>query len=242
MPPAPDPPLLKPLNSKVPPPQLSRDRGFYIIGLTAGWTKNMKEKSTAAKVESAKNTMESHKTNSSPFPVKVFAACFVVVCVAAVLFAQESGINAGGKWMEYDSQDQMTLAKKTRFELDADNSLPGSQGNPQIILYCTNGKLNLADFRPNARIAPPNRPGFWGQPQMEVLVRVDNSHSKHGWNWVNGHFLSMDKGTTRELLGAQVFKVEIQTPRGPEIASFSPGGLDLSRVKKACGLTPKKPD
>ena len=55
---------------------------------------------------------------------------------------------------------------------------------------------------------------------MEVLVRVDNSHSKHGWNWVNGHFLSMDKGTTREMLGAQVFKVEIQTPQGPEIASF----------------------
>jgi len=182
------------------------------------------------------------KPEPQKFPVKMFAACFVLVCLAAVLFAQESGINAGGKWMEYDSQDQMTLAKKTRFELDADNSLPGSNASPKIVLFCTDGKLKLADFRPNARIAPPNRPGFWGQPQMEVLVRVDNSHSKHGWNWVNGHFLSMDKGTTRELLGAQVFKVEIQTPRGPEIASFSPGGLDLSRVKKACGLTPKKPD
>jgi len=179
--------------------------------------------------------------NRQRFPVKAFAACFVLVCAAAVLFAQEGGISAGGKWMEFDSQDQMTLVKKVRLELEADNSLPGSDASPKIVLFCTNGKLNLADFRPNARIAPPNRPGFWGQPQMEVLVRVDNSHSNHGWNWVNGHFLSMDKGTTREMLGAQVFKVEIRTPEGPQIADFSPAGLDLNRLKKACDLTPKKP-
>jgi len=180
--------------------------------------------------------------NRQKFPVKAFVGCFVLVCAAAVLFAQEGGIPAGGKWMEFDSQDEMTLVKKARFELDADNSLPESRSNPKIILFCTNGKLDLADFRPNARIAPPDHPSFWGRPQMEVLVRVDNSHSKHGWNWVNGHFLSMDKGTSREMLGAQVFKVEMQTPRGPEIASFSPAGIDLKRVKQSCGLTPKKPD
>jgi hypothetical protein len=179
--------------------------------------------------------------NRQKFPVKPFAACFILLCAAAVLLAQEGGISAGGKWMEFDSQDQMTLVKKTRFELDADNSLPGSRSNPKIILFCTNGKLDLSDFKPNARIAPPDHPSFWGRPQMEVLVRVDNSHSNHGWNWVNGHFLSMDKGTTREMLGAQVFKVEIRTPEGPQIADFSPAGLDLNRVKKACDLTPKKP-
>jgi len=43
------------------------------------------------------------------------------------------------------------------------------------------------------------------------------------------------------MLGAQLFKVEIRTPEGPEITSFSPAGLDLNRVKQACGLTPKKP-
>lgn len=176
------------------------------------------------------------------FPGKAFAASFVLLCGAAILaFAQAGGVPAGGKWMEFDSQDEMTLVKKVRFELEADNSLPGSQANPKIILFCTNGKLNLADFRPNGRIAPPNRPGFWGQPQMGVLVRVDNAHSNHGWNWVNGHFLSMDKGTTRELLGASVFKVEIQIPQGSEITTFSPAGIDLNRVKKACDLTPKKP-
>ena len=180
------------------------------------------------------------KTNSG-FPVKAFLAGVMLLLVASILCAQDAGISAGGRWMEYDSQDQMTLVKTARFELDADNSLPGSEASPKVILFCTGGKLNLADFRPNAVIAPPNRPGFWGQPQMEVTVRVDNSHSNHGWNWVNGHFLSMDKGTVREMLGAQVFKVEVATPRGPEIASFSPAGLDLGRVKKACDLTPKKP-
>jgi hypothetical protein len=169
-------------------------------------------------------------------------ACLILLCAAAFsVCAQDAGISAGGKWMEFDSQDKMTLAKTARFELAADNSLPGSDSSPKILLFCTDGKLTLSDFRPNAQIAPPNRPGFWGQPQMEVLVRVDESHSNHGWNWVNGHFLSMDKGTTRELIGAKVFKVEVATPEGPQIAEFSPAGLNLDRVSKACGLTPKKP-
>jgi hypothetical protein len=178
---------------------------------------------------------------NSWFPIKALVAGLMLLCVATVLFAQGTGISAGGRWMEYDSQDEMTLVKSTRFELEADNSLPGSESTPKILLFCTAGKLTLADFRPNAMIAPPNRPGFWGQPQMEVTVRVDNSHSNHGWNWVNGKFLSMDKGTTREMLGAQVFKIEVATPRGPQIATFSPAGLDLSRVKQACDLSPKKP-
>jgi hypothetical protein len=176
-----------------------------------------------------------------------FIPCFILLCAATIAACAQdmgnsaAGISAGGKWMEYDSQNEMTLVKSARFELQADNSLPGSDSSPKIILFCTGGKLSLADFRPNAMIAPPNRPGFWGQPQMEVTVRVDNSHSNHGWNWVNGHFLSMDKGTTREMLGAQVFKIEVQTPQGPQIADFSPAGINLDRVKKACDLTPKKP-
>jgi hypothetical protein len=51
----------------------------------------------------------------------------------------------------------------------------------------------------------------------------------------------MDKGTTRGLIGAQVFKVELPTRSGRQIAEFSPAGLDLDRVRKACDLTPKKP-
>ena len=173
---------------------------------------------------------------------KPMVACFVMVLSMVVSGSgQDQGISAGGKWMEFDSQDKMTLSKTARFELEADNSLPGSDANPKILLFCTDGKLTLSDFRPNARIAPPNRPGFWGQPQMEVLVRVDASHSNHGWNWVNGHFLSMDKGTTRQLIGAKVFKIEVRTPQGPQIAEFSPAGIDLGRVSKACGITPKKP-
>jgi hypothetical protein len=186
-------------------------------------------------------TTSSLVVNRKNSKLYVFAAFLMLICAASVLLAQEAGISAGGKWMEFDSQNEMTMVKSSRFELDADNSLPGSDANPKILLFCTGGEMKLADFRPNAAIAPPNRPGFWGQPQMQVTVRVDNSHSNHGWNWVNGHFLSMDKGTTREMLGAKIFKVEVQTPQGPQIATFSPAGIDLSRVKKACGLTPKKP-
>jgi hypothetical protein len=151
-----------------------------------------------------------------------------------------NGINAGGSWMEYSSEDRMTAAKRVRFELPA-NGAPNSDTQAKVILYCTNGKLNLADFRPNVRLSRPNWPGFWGQPQMHVTVRVDNAHSNHNWNWINGHFLAMDKGTARELIGAHLFRIEFLTPDGPQIAEFSPEGLDLKTVSQACGLTPKKP-
>lgn len=153
---------------------------------------------------------------------------------------QSAGVPVGGKWMEYDAEDAMTAAKKVRFDLLANNAMD-RDSSAKITLYCTDGRLDLADFRPNIKMAGPNRPGFWGQPQMEVTVRVDNNHSEHGWNWVNGHFLSMDKGTTREMIGAHLFRVEFLTRQGPEIAEFSPGGLMLDRVSKACGLTPKRP-
>ena len=151
----------------------------------------------------------------------------------------DHGVSAGGKWMQYQNEDRMTAAKRTRFELPADDA-SDSMDQARIVLYCTDGKMKLADFRPNVRLGRPDWPGFWGQPQMRVRVRADDRHDDHNWNWVNGHFLSMDKGTTRELIGAKLFRVEFQTPEGPRIAEFSPAGLDLSLVDKACGLTPKK--
>jgi hypothetical protein len=154
----------------------------------------------------------------------------------------DNGVSAGGKWTEYRAEDRMTAAKRVRFELPAENTGDGdTDEQARILLYCTDGKLNLADFRPNVRIGRPDWPGFWGQPQMRVRVRADNDHHDHAWNWVNGHFLSMDKGTARELIGAHLFRIEFRTPEGPRIAEFSPTGLDLSRVHDACGLTPKKP-
>jgi hypothetical protein len=171
---------------------------------------------------------------------KVIASCLLpFFCVA--LFAQEAGQNAGGNWKMYETQDKMTAARKVRFELEADNYLRGATQKPRVVLFCNNGKFELGDFRPNVRIAPPNRPGFWSQPQMEVTVRVNDSHSNHGWNWVNGEFLAMDKGTSRELIGANIFKVELPTAKGVQVAEFSPADLDTSLVSKACGITPKKP-
>lgn len=155
---------------------------------------------------------------------------------------EADGVSVGGKWIEFRSEDKMTAAKKVRFELLSDNYLSVSPDyKPRIELVCTNKKYTYADFNPGIPLGPPNRPGFWGQPQIEVRVRVDDTHHTHGWNWIRGRFLSMDKGTTRELIGAHIFKVEIPGRRGPEIAEFSPAGLDLAQIKQACDLTPKKP-
>ncbi len=155
---------------------------------------------------------------------------------------ESDGVSAGGKWLEFHSTDKMTGAKKVRFEIQSDNYFrEDPEYKPRVDLFCHDGKLKLADFNPGVRLAPPNRPGFWGQPQLEVMVRVDDVHYFKGWNWMRGHFLSMDKGTVRGMIGAQVFKVELPTRSGRQIAEFSPGGLNVDRIKQACDLTPKKP-
>lgn len=185
--------------------------------------------------------------------LKPLAVCFFFSCTVAITsFAQEGGgppaenaqasIPAGGKWKEFQSEDKMTAAQKNRFELEADTLLPDSDAKAKIILFCVGGKLALGDFRPNLRIGPPNWASFWGRPQMSVRVRVNNSSSRHHWNWVNGRFLAMDKDTVRQLIGAQIFKVEFETPNGRQIAEFSPAGLDLALVRKACSLKPEKPE
>ena len=184
--------------------------------------------------------------------VCLFAVVVLVLAAAVSVRAQSGsfspyqgesdGVSAGGKWMMFHSEDKMTAAKKVRLELLSDNYLSEDPDyKPRIELMCTNGKYTYTDFNPGIRLGPPNRPGFWGQPQMEVMVRVDDTHSNHGWNWIRGRFLSVDKGTTRELIGAHVFKIEIRGRKGPEIAEFSPAGLDLARVKQTCDLNPKKP-
>jgi hypothetical protein len=155
---------------------------------------------------------------------------------------ERDGVSVGGNWMMFQSEDKMSGAKRVRFELQADNSFREDPTyKPRVELFCEAGKLKLADFNPGVRLPPPNRPGFWGQPQLEVEVRIDETHSYHGWNWVRGHFLSMDKGTTRGMIGAQVFKVALPTRSGRQIAEFSPAGLDLNQVRQACDLTAKKP-
>jgi hypothetical protein len=180
------------------------------------------------------------------------AFLFFVIGAAALACAQSGamtpyqdesdGVSAGGKWLEFHSTDKMTGAKKVRFQLQSDNYFREDPDyKPRVVLFCSDGKLKLADFNPGVKLPPPNRPGFWGQPQLEVMVRVDDAHYYKGWNWVRGHFLSMDKGTTRGMIGAQVFKVELRTRSGRQIAEFSPGGLNLDRIRQACDLTPKKP-
>jgi hypothetical protein len=155
---------------------------------------------------------------------------------------EQDGVSAGGNWMMFQSEDKMTGAHRVRFELLANNYFREDPDyKPRVELVCQNGKYTSANFNPGERLAPPNRPGFWGQPQMEVMVRIDDTHSYHGWNWERGRALSMDKGTTRGVIGAQIFNVEVNTRSGRQIAEFSPVGLDLQKVRQSCDLTPKKP-
>lgn len=179
-------------------------------------------------------------------------AAVAVLLVSAVAFtsAQDrmpdpgtpaSGMAAGGKWLQFQAEDKMSPNKRIRFELDGDNYLRGTDQRPKVVIYCTGGKFKLGDFRPNLRMGPPNRPGWWNQPQMRVRVRVDNSTEHRNWNWVDGRFLAMDKDTTRELLGAKIFRIEFNTEDGLQVAEFSPAGVDLGQMKQACNLKPLKP-
>lgn len=153
---------------------------------------------------------------------------------------EQDGVSAGGKWMMFQSEDKMTGAKRVRFELLAENYFREDPNyKPRVELICENGKFKLASFNPAVRV-PPNRPGFWGQPQLEAEVRVDDVHYFKGWNW-RRHFLEMDKGTARGLIGAHVFNIAIPTRSGRQIAEFQPEGLDIQQVRSACDLTPKKP-
>jgi hypothetical protein len=194
-----------------------------------------------------------HRKNRLALTAGVVLAAFCMLAAAAVSArAQEAdvnpyqdgrdGVSAGGNWMEFRREDKMTGAKKVRFELLANNYLrEDPDSKPRVELVCSNGKYEFADFNPGTRLGRPDYPGFWGQPKMEVMVRVDGTHDHKGWNWVRGHFLAMDKGTVRAMLGAQIFNVEVRTRSGPQIAEFSPEGLNLDEVRHACDLTPHKP-
>ena len=72
----------------------------------------------------------------------------------------------------------------------------------------------------------PTIPGFGASQKWRGNGRIDDYHGHKGWNWVRGHFLAMDKGTIRGMIGAEVFNIEVRTRVRPQIAEFSPGGLD----------------
>ncbi len=70
---------------------------------------------------------------------QAFFAGIILLCGAAVSAVAQNGsmspyqdesdgVSAGGKWMEFHSEDKMTGAKKTRFELLSDNYLRRGPG------------------------------------------------------------------------------------------------------------------
>jgi hypothetical protein len=194
-----------------------------------------------------------HVRNHSALAAGIMFATLVLMAVAAVSAGAQQGamspyqgegdgVSAGGKWMEFRSEDKMTGAKKVRFELLSNNYFREDPDyKPRVEITCSDGKYKRAVFNPGARLGRPDYPGFWGQPKMEVMVRIDGSHDHKGWNWEADRVLSMDKGTVRGAIGAQVFNVEVRTRTGYAIAEFSPAGLNLDEVRHTCDLTPHKP-
>ena len=50
---------------------------------------------------------------------------------------EQDGVSAGGKWLEFDSTDKMTGAKKARFELQSDNYFKEDPDyKPRVNLIC----------------------------------------------------------------------------------------------------------
>ncbi len=182
-----------------------------------------------------------------------FLACLALLCAAAVSAlaqggamspyqGEKDGVSVGGNWMEFQSEDKMTGAKRVRFELLANNYFKEDPDyKPRVELICEDGKYKIANFNPGVRIRPNRPPGWYGQPQIEVEVRVDDVHYFKGWNWMPRQALSMDKGTARGMIGAQVLNIALPTSGGRQIAEFSPAGLNTDEVHKMCDITPKKP-
>jgi hypothetical protein len=194
-----------------------------------------------------------HTKNRYALVAAAMLAALILMAAAAVSVSaqggamspyqdEKDGVTAGGKWMEFQSEDKMTGAKKARFELLSNNYFREDPDyKPRVDIICTNGKYERAFFNPGARLGRPDYPGFWGQPKMEVRVRIDGSHDNKGWNWERDRVLAMDKGTVRGAIGAEVFNVEVRTRTGYAIAEFSPAGLNLDEMRHACDLTPHKP-
>jgi len=194
------------------------------------------------------------KTSRPARAARIVLAGLSLLCAGAVFTlaqggamspyqGEKDGVTAGGTWMSFQSDDKMTGAHRVRFELVSNNYFKEDPNyKPRVELFCSDGKLDRAIFNPGTKLGQPDYPAFWtGQPKMEVMVRVDDVHGNHGWTWERDRVLAMDKGSTRGLIGATIFNVEVRTRGGRQIAEFSPAGLNLDQVRQYCDLTPKKP-
>ena len=186
--------------------------------------------------------------NGSRTSDKALLAC-VVLLGGALAFAQggsmspyqneKDGVSAGGKWMMFQGEDKMTGAKRVRFELLAENYFREDPDyKPRVEIVCENGKYKLASFNPAVNV-PPNRPGFWGQPQLDAEVRIDDVHYFKGWNWEGrGRFLSMDKGTVRGLMQGHACPSAAQLRARPRVrfpARTPPRILLVPARPRGCG-------
>ena len=142
--------------------------------------------------------------------VRAAVLLLVMGAAAALAFAQtgsmtpyqgeSDGVSAGGKWMEFHSDDKMTGAKKVRFEIQSDNYFREDPDyRPRVNLYCSDGKLKFGDFNPGVKLPPPNRAGLLGTaavggtgpgrryPLLQGLELDARPLSFHGQGHGSGH-------------------------------------------------------
>src|SRR5713101_3920420 len=89
-------------------------------------------------------------TKRNTLGARMIAIGLVLLC-AGIVNAQDppednpaNGVPAGGKWTVGRNEDRMTAAKRARFDLPADNAAD-TVDQARIILYCSDGKMSLAD-------------------------------------------------------------------------------------------------
>lgn len=164
----------------------------------------------------------------------------------------EDSTKAGGNWRAYDwnwPSGDPKVSHKVAFELEADDPISfewlekgarrAGSGKPRITLFCIDGRLiNTFLYTPDAPIDIDTlRPVDRVKPSF---VQADGKRRQHDWTW-DLHFAFVDKGSARELLGAQSYQTETPGKQGTVVSTFSPTGIDLNWVLHSCGLTPAKP-
>jgi hypothetical protein len=186
--------------------------------------------------------------------MKTFASTLLfLVAFSTMLLAQNyppaqdspsRTVDAGGKWTAHITEDKFTSKPFTRFELTGDESITGGQesGYPSFEIDCAfkDGKVRWVTSRLNSSVAlgPPNMPSpLTGAPEQIVKLRANDKYYNH--HWVMGpraHSFFVDKDATKEILRSTNARVEFRDRANrPQVAIFSPAGLDRELLKKSCG-------
>jgi hypothetical protein len=91
---------------------------------------------------------------------------------------EQDGVSAGGKWMQFQSEDKMSGAKRVRFELMADNYFREDPDyKPRVELYLRSWQVQAGRFQSRSETATSQSPRFLGTAATRGEVRIDDFHT-----------------------------------------------------------------